>query len=263
MTTRKRTYTPAQKERQRERSQKWAIDNPERRAESSRRWRENNKEHVRELERKRYARIKAAGTYRCDPCDISFGRERQLERHKNSRKHMEKTNENYTIWCYLIYWDEEKFPTYRYVGSSTYVQGRMYMHRSAIAKDKGLSEAVKLRGDGWKYRVLESHSVSSDEQRRQWEQHYIDLHNTLSPNGLNKCRAHNTPEQKLEQRRESVRQWQETHRDYMRAYDKERSQRPERKEYSKKLREKNKKKKSKYMKAYYAKHKGVKKKDRQ
>ena len=30
MTTRKRTYTPAQKERQRERSKKWAIDNPER-----------------------------------------------------------------------------------------------------------------------------------------------------------------------------------------------------------------------------------------
>ena len=48
----------------------------------------------------------------------------------------------------------------------------------------------------------------------------------------------------------------------MREYDKARNRLPERQAYNKKLREKNKQKQKEYMKAYHAKHKGVKKKDR-
>ena len=74
--------------------------------ERSRRWRENNKEHARELERKRYAEIKTAGTYRCDPCEQSFARKGGLVRHKKTQKHLRKTEgeEPYSLMCYMIYW---------------------------------------------------------------------------------------------------------------------------------------------------------------
>lgn len=216
----------------------------------------------RERARQHYADIKAAGTFRCEPCDQNFARGRDLERHKNSRKHAEKTNETYNIWCYLIYWDEEKFPNDRYVGSSTNVGTRISFHRHDITKNRGLSEAVNRMGDEWKYRILGFHIVEKDEKRRQWEQKYIDEHDTLAPNGLNKYRAYNSPEQALEQRRESVKNWQSNNKEYMKAYDKERDQRPERGQYNREYREKNKQKQKEYMKEYHGQHKGVKKQDR-
>ncbi len=219
-----------------------------------------------ELDRKRYAKNKESGRYRCEPCDKNFQRAGALKKHKYTKTHGLKVGINFNINCYLIYWDE--FPEDKYVGSTVgavETLERFSGHRSDFKRQKGavlLSEAVNRNGDGWKYRFLGTHSVADEKQKRQWEQKYIDEQDTLAPKGLNKYRAYNSPEQALEQIRESVKKWQSNNKEYMKAYDKERDKRPERRKYNREYREKNKQKQKEYNKEYHAKHKGVKKQDR-